>query len=369
MVPMSITWKVESPGQDVVGDSESMTVPSLTIIVPTSGQSPYIHECLGRILTVAADPFVREVLLVINGARQPAQTQDWIAFADEHKPDTAHKLKIINEPVPGLLAGRHRGAAEASGSFLSFIDDDVVLGENWVRSVAEICLSGALEDRIAGGPVVPDFRGLVPRWLPKLQISLSERVRLTSELSLISLDVEEPCNVSPLFVFGLNFTIARKTLYTAGGFSPDLTPKELLRFRGNGETAIAEQLISWGKNAIWHPGLKVQHIIGTERLTIGYVCKIWMRQGVSDQFQAIRKTYSTGNFGHINIMGTSRQFFRKASRIFSPNQVQSRGKLLTLIRLVYLTAGRLFLWHQYRTDPKVAEWIERKNFIRYSYPS
>jgi len=342
---------------------------TLSIIIPTSGSGPFIFECLASIAKLAGSPFIGEILLVVNGSQNKLGAEDYERFLDAQTSQVANKFRVIHEPVPGLLAGRHRGAAEATGLFLSFIDDDVVLGDDWARSVEELCVSGTLSHRIAGGSVSPDFRGPTPSWLSKLSIDLPRQGTVMSELSLISISGDQAREISPLFVFGLNFTVTKEALYDLGGFSPDLTPQKLLRFRGNGETAVAEELISRGEKAIWHPGLSTRHIIGTERLNLRYLCKIWIRQGISEQFQAIKKNYALETFGGINVLGTTRQLVSKSQRILGSNIGTSRGKALGFLRLVCLWGGKNFLWHQYRKDRRVKEWIQRENYFDYAYPA
>ena len=38
----------------------------------------------------------------------------------------------VGDPQPGLLAGRHRGAREARGEILIYLDDDVRVSEGWL---------------------------------------------------------------------------------------------------------------------------------------------------------------------------------------------------------------------------------------------
>src|SRR6478672_1528046 len=93
-----------------------------TIIVPTRNRSHSLVECLNSLTnqTVNADQF--EILIVDN-----ASTDDTSAasarFIQLHRD---HRVHYIPEPIPGLLSGRHRGAIEASGDILCFVDDDII---------------------------------------------------------------------------------------------------------------------------------------------------------------------------------------------------------------------------------------------------
>lgn len=340
----------------------------LTIVVPTTGKNPYLWECLSSIAGVAGHSFVKEVLVVVNGASSALSESRLTQFLAEQDPSIASKFVKIAEPVPGLLAGRHRGMREARGTYLSFIDDDVLLGTEWVEAVREVCETGLLADRIAGGSVVPDFRGNPPSWLYRFRVEVAEADYVLSELSLVEIGSDQISEVSPLLVFGLNFTISQQTLEDLGGFHPDLTPPDLLRFRGDGETAIANKLMQNSRSAIFHPGLQVRHIIGTDRLNLGYFCKIWVRQGISDQFADLKGAHAHGSLAAVGTVEIVRVFLKKAKRAMFASMPSKRGRATELLRQLCLALGRLYLWRMFRADRRVQEWILRDSYVDYRYP-
>jgi hypothetical protein len=67
-----------------------------------------------------------------------------------------HEWRYFHEPMPGLLSGRHRGAQEARGEILSYLDDDVLLGPFWLEGVTEAFANP--EVVLVGGPSVPEFQ-------------------------------------------------------------------------------------------------------------------------------------------------------------------------------------------------------------------
>ena len=342
---------------------------SLSIVIPTSGRGKFLWECLAGIAGIAHDSFIEEVLLVVNGDLTLFDDARFGRFLEGLEADVANKFSLIHEPVPGLLAGRHRGAIEAQGSFLAFVDDDVLLGEKWASALREICNSGTLGNRIAGGSVLADFRGTPPRWLSRMKTDLPGTKFALTELSLVEIDSQEPAEISPLLIFGLNFIIGRQTLFDLGGFHPDLTPNDLLRFRGDGETALAQRLISLHRKAFFHPDLNVQHIIGTERLTPKYLRKVWTRQGISDEFQAIKRAHSDQDSPKLSRVTLIRTFGKKTLRILRARGEGGRGKPADLLRQLCLTRGRLYLLNHFLKNAEVREWILRQEYFDYRYPA
>jgi glycosyltransferase involved in cell wall biosynthesis len=62
-----------------------------------------------------------EILIIDNGS-----TDDTKEISQEIMKEAANRqIRYIFEPEPGLLAGRHRGALEAKGELLVFVDDDI----------------------------------------------------------------------------------------------------------------------------------------------------------------------------------------------------------------------------------------------------
>lgn len=65
-------------------------------------------------------------------------------------------LRLLQEPVPGLSNARRRAALAARADLLSFLDDDVVVPNNWIADCTQF-LSSHPECGILGCKVVPLF--------------------------------------------------------------------------------------------------------------------------------------------------------------------------------------------------------------------
>lgn len=92
----------------------------ISIILPTYRPKDYLWECLASIDSQTMDHTRFEVLLVLNGEREPYEQQIRAFLAE--RPSLPCRL-IYNE-MKGVSAARNRGLDEARGDYVCFIDDD-----------------------------------------------------------------------------------------------------------------------------------------------------------------------------------------------------------------------------------------------------
>ena len=91
-----------------------MTLPSVSVIVATSGGSDRLAEVLRR-AREQVDSLGAELILVWNAP--PADERRSLALAA-----LVHKLVV--EPIPGKSRALNSGVGEASGEICAFLDDD-----------------------------------------------------------------------------------------------------------------------------------------------------------------------------------------------------------------------------------------------------
>lgn len=79
-------------------------------------------------------------------------------------------LRVVHEPTPGLAYARVRGIAESRFEYITFIDDDNWVADNWVAEVARVFTTYPDIGLCNGVSVVVSGQPL-PHWFPKFQIS------------------------------------------------------------------------------------------------------------------------------------------------------------------------------------------------------
>ena len=245
----------------------------ISIIVPTCGRISSLIRTLDTLHGQSFPAHAYEILIVENGPKSEAERH----IAQVAARHSNHTTRYLHEPVPGLLAGRHRGALEARGEILVFVDDDIDAHPGWLQAIAD-----SLEDdsvALVGGPSLPHYEAPEPTWLADYWWTSPYGGQACGLLSLVDLGPRELI-IDPIFIWGLNFSIRRDVLFDLGGFHPDNLPDHLQHFQGDGETGLSLKARSEGARAIYQPRAIVFHRIPAERLTVCYFQRRQLYQGV-----------------------------------------------------------------------------------------
>ncbi|MCP4643446.1 MAG: glycosyltransferase [bacterium] len=115
-----------------------MTQPTFSIVVPAYDEEQYLPKCLDGIDAAAAylgEPV--EVIVVDNMSRDRTA-----AIAQEQG------ARVVREEAKCLAKIRNRGAAEAQGTYLAFIDADSIMSEKMLVRVKQALDSGGF---VGGG--------------------------------------------------------------------------------------------------------------------------------------------------------------------------------------------------------------------------
>ena len=137
-----------------------------------------------------------------------------------------------------------------------------------------------------GGKVLPKWEGAVPQWVESFKNETQFGWTL-GYLSLLDFG-NTPKEIPGKFVFGCNFSVLKDVLIDCGGFHPDGMPDELIQYRGDGETALAQTIQARGYKTMYEPKAVVHHRVPPERLTIEYFCHRAFNQGISESYAEIR---------------------------------------------------------------------------------
>lgn len=327
-----------------------------SVIVPTRNRGHLLGRALRSLFDQSADAGSYEVLVVDNGStdRTRAVADEAFGTAPEHG------TRYVYEPVPGLLAGRHRGVAETDAELLVFVDDDIVASPGWLTAIRS-----AFDDPdvdLATGPCRPDYHRPPPRWVDGLWTE-GEEGRWCGWYSLVDLGPEARF-IHPNRVWGLNFAIRRETLLTLGGFHPDNVPADLQHYQGDGETGLTRKAVDAGRRAWWAPDAVVHHAVTHERLTGEYLRRRARYQGVADSFTQARER---GGPSHSRLRSEAVRrvpsMVRRTVDRWVPSDVW-RG-----LRLGVAYANG-FEFHQraMRRWPTLVEWVARDTYWDYRLP-
>ena len=150
-----------------------MSVPEITVAIPTLGERRSLLDTLRSVLgDLAASGIDAEVLVVWNGReRRPT----WA-------PTLPDPVREVLEARRGAARARNAALRRASGAFVLFVDDDMTVGTGWVTVLSEALRHGA---DVVGGPYAMRWPRPKPSWMPPEGEALLGAYSMGSERRLL----------------------------------------------------------------------------------------------------------------------------------------------------------------------------------------
>lgn len=102
----------------------------VSVVMPVYNVEKYIKESLQSVIDQKFDDF--ELIIVNDGTKDRS-----IKIAEEVLRKFKGPFKIINQRNKGLPSARNAGLKVAQGKYISFIDSDDILDENFIRDMYE----------------------------------------------------------------------------------------------------------------------------------------------------------------------------------------------------------------------------------------
>lgn len=326
--------------------------PKISIVISSLNRADLLAAALDSFMrqTFATSDF--EALVIDNGSAD--HTTQVIRTYMTKLPN----LLGLYDAEPGLHTGRHVGMKAAKGDILVFADDDIEAFPSWLSSIKE-GFSGP-DVAMVGGNNFPMFLEEPPSWLQKMW----ERrgwggVRAIPALSVIEFSGQRSL-ISPYQIWGCNFAIRKDVLLAAGGFHPDGMPKELIRFRGDGETHVSRYVAESGMKCVFHAGASVYHKVTPERMTYTYFRQRGFNQGVSDSYTVLRnEDQPSSGSQRSSIARAASWSLRKFRDIMCDHEMK---QALQEIKLGHREG---YAYHQkvYREDPEVRAWVHKPTYF------
>lgn len=335
----------------------------ISIIIPTFNRE--------NLLCLALDSFARqefpidkfEILIIDNGSTD--NTKQVVENAIAVHPH--HNICYIHEPEPGLLSGRHRGALEAKGDIFTFVDDDIQADLSWLQAIEDTFSNSSVQ--LVGGRNLPKYEVNPPEWLEGFWEE-HPYGRTCSQLSLLDFG-NQIHEIDANYIWGLNFSIRKQALFELGGFHPDIVPKSLQYFQGDGETGLTLKANQLGYKAIYQPKAMVLHNIPKERMTYKYFEKRYFYQGVCNSYTDIRRTKGKLEKESFleKLKKPAKVLNRTITSLLAENKYrqEEREELKKSFYNVFLKGYNFHKILAYN-NPKLLDWICKENYWDYKLP-
>nr|WP_321399877.1 glycosyltransferase [uncultured Desulfobacter sp.] len=242
----------------------------INIAICTWNRDTLLQKTLERLCHIIVPEGISWELIIINNN----STDNTDNVIEQFKADLP--IKRYFEGEPGLSNARNKAIDMATGDYIIWTDDDVLVDDRWLAAYVDAFLRYP-EAAVFGGPISPWFEGIPPKWLNDnwhyIQASYAIRELGHTEFPLKSF---EPSR----FPYGANFAI-KKDVQQQFRFDPDLGLKAGKIIVGE-ETTVIQSILASGETGWWIPDAKVTHWLPKKRQTLSYIMKYYWGLGKTE---------------------------------------------------------------------------------------
>ncbi|MDD5194121.1 MAG: glycosyltransferase, partial [Candidatus Omnitrophica bacterium] len=135
--------------------------PDITVIVCTYNRSLSLKRTLFAL--IKQEPVISFDIIVVDNN----SCDDTTSVAEEISKKSPIPLRYYREEKQGVAHARNRGAHEAKGRYIAYIDDDVVPDKNWLKSLVDCLESQNPKPSCIVGKIELVWEGHKPDWFPE----------------------------------------------------------------------------------------------------------------------------------------------------------------------------------------------------------
>lgn len=322
----------------------------VSVIIPTRNRAELLRKTLDSLTNQRHPQDEYEVIVVDNGSTD--MTMD-ICGQFENR---FINFRVIHEARPGLHNGRHAGMRASRGEVLLYGDDDIQAFPTWIEAVAETFKEASVG--LAGGKILPEYEKEPPGWVEALWHDTPWGKAL-GYFSLLDFGAEKR-DIPAGYVWGCNFAIRKKVLEDVGGFHPDSFPQEMIRYRGDGESATANEVQKRGYRVLYHPDASVYHRVSASRMTLDYLYARSFNQGISNSYSHVRKKGGIAAGLSLNRLANE-----AVDRVIRIARFMLKGEASVYRQVIEKGLRDGYNYHQeeIRKDPGLLTWVLKESYL------
>jgi glycosyltransferase involved in cell wall biosynthesis len=236
--------------------------PALSVVICTHNRHADLARCVASVLAdaeVSRDVGI-EVLIVDNASTPPVSLD-----LDRNDPE----VRLVREPTVGLAHARNRGALEARGDLLVYLDDDATVRPGLLRAYAAIAADPSIG--AAGGPIHVRWPAAGrPSWCADSLLAMCSHLDLGPEPQDL---------LVPEGPFGANLAV-RRDVAVQHGFEAAMGRRGKALSSGE-ESDLLLRLARGGTRIRWVPDAAVDHHLQADRTTLRWILRRSAAQGRS----------------------------------------------------------------------------------------
>ena len=228
----------------------------LTVAICTWNRASLLARALDRLGQARSPSAAWELIVVDNGS-----TDGTAAVLERFA--RRLPLRVVAEPRLGLSRARNAAVAAATGDYILWTDDDVLVDERWLLAY-EAAVARWPDAAVFGGPIRPEFEAPPPAWLLDVWDDVADAFAVRDlGTEPLALDGE---GKTP---YGANYLVRTREQRRIP-YDPALGRK------GHGgrlgeETALIRALLQGGATGWWVPEAVVNHWVPRSRLRVSYL--------------------------------------------------------------------------------------------------
>lgn len=239
------------------GIQRAVQQPQVSVVICAHNAAPRIDETLVALAAQhGLDGVSWEILLVNNASTDGTGAGAAAAWA--RLQGDPRRLRIVEEPRPGLLHARQRALQEARAGLICFVDDDNSLAPDYLARAVAVMSTHPHVAAVGGACSAPPAER--PEWFSRL-----------SQCYAVGEQHPEAGDVTghtfPLWGAGLTVRVAALEALQRIGFSPALTGRAGKQALSGDDTEICLALRRAGWRLYYDPNLRLIHRIDPARLT------------------------------------------------------------------------------------------------------
>jgi glycosyltransferase involved in cell wall biosynthesis len=220
----------------------------ISVTIQTHNRSLLLGQTLASLGGAEAAGEEFEVLVIDNGS-----TDATARVVEHYQSRFGGRLRYIYESRLGLSHARNRAVAEARHEIVAFLDDDVEVDPDWLRSLANAYRSG--DFAAVGGKAYLIYPKSRPRWLGEKNEGLLTKVDLGPVRRLARTDE----------LYGVNLSFKKEWFSRVGLFRSDLGRVGKCLLSSEEEDLLA-RIAQAGGRLLYEPAAIVGHRVAPERL-------------------------------------------------------------------------------------------------------
>jgi glycosyltransferase involved in cell wall biosynthesis len=119
---------------------------NVSIVIPAYNEEKYIGRLLASLKSLSHEKII-EILIIDNGSQD--KTKEIVKIMSLGLDDFDKKIRLIEESRKGVAWARTRGAQEAKGEIIAFLDADTEVTKDWLIKLFKyftksevVCVSG-----------------------------------------------------------------------------------------------------------------------------------------------------------------------------------------------------------------------------------